>query len=44
LKFRSTDGWVQDRKTGQWRVDAADGGDRLERTLTFQLDEVPKAK
>jgi hypothetical protein len=43
LKFRSTDGWVQDKETGQWRVDGA-AGEKLERIFTFQLDEEPKGK
>ena len=43
LQFRSTDGWVQDKKSGQWRIDGP-GGERLERTFTFQLDEEPKPR
>lgn len=44
LQFRSSDGWVQDKKSGQWRLDLPSGGDQIERTFTFQLDEAPKVK
>lgn len=43
-KFHSNEGWEQDEKTGRWRPYGNQRGDRLERTVNFDLAEAPKGK
>jgi hypothetical protein len=44
LNFRSTDGWVQDKKSGQWGVEGKPELTSADRTFTFMLDADPAGK
>jgi hypothetical protein len=39
LNFRSTDGWIQDKQSGQWEVSGKAPGGPLQRDFSFKLDE-----
>jgi hypothetical protein len=44
LDFKAITGWVQDKKSGQWRAEGKPEVETVERTLMFNLDRAPGSK